>query len=112
MPICTYLHDHEFDSFTRVKDAELNELFQEVRGSMPNTWFIQERTVIVKEWLRKPVSKTLYSIYKITHKPEVQELNFFVDGSPSSINTFVPKGIVMAYFFGILTPKGDQPNKK
>jgi len=103
MAICTYLHDYEFSDFQKVEDKELNELFQEVRELIPDTFFVQQHKVISKKWLKKPTTTVYYSLYKLLSKPEVQEINFFVDNSDSSINTVITKGMLMAYFFGVIS---------
>lgn len=102
----TFLYDHElrdFTSFTSVQDKELNELFQEVRSKFDNKYLINERVFTTKKWFRKPISKTVYTLYNLLNKAgEVQVINFASD-SPNSMNYYVPKSYIMTYFYGILT---------
>lgn len=101
MAICTWLTESEIKNYTTVKDKELNELFQEVRRDFENEFFISEMEVITRRWFKKPVHETFYTLYKATGLPEVQVINFYVDGA-SSINTGVKKELVMALFYGML----------
>lgn len=99
--ICTYLTESEFERWTKVSDKELDEIFQEVRTIFGNNYFISERKYTTKRWFRKPVEKTLYSLYVITHKPEVQEINFCQEWE-YSINTSVPRSYMITYLLGML----------
>lgn len=101
MAMCTYLNDLEFVKFSEVEDKELNEIFQEVRVKFSNEYFIQEHLFIEKRWMKKPIEKRFYTLYKLLITPEVQVINFHSDG-PSSINTGVTKSLLMATFFGLL----------
>lgn len=101
MAICTYLTDWEIKNFTTVKDKDLNELFQEVRTIFNGKYYIQEREYTVKGWFKKTKTETLYSLYKETFLPEVQQINFYV-GNESSINTYVSKALLMATFYGLI----------
>jgi len=100
----TFLYDHELRDFTSVQDKELNELFQEVREKFDNKYLIHERVFTTKKWLRKPISKTVYTLYNLLNKAgEVQVINFASDDSQYSMNYYVPKSYIMTYFYGVLT---------
>jgi len=103
----TFLYDHELRDFTSVQDKELNELFQEVREKFDNKYLIHERVFTTKKWFRKPISKTVYTLYNLLNKMgEVQVINFASDetkNSRNSMNYYVPKSYIMTYFYGVLT---------
>ena len=99
--ICTYLTESEFKNWTKVSDKELDETFQEVRTIFGDKYFLSERKFLRKRWLRKPVEKTLYSLYVLTHKPEVQEINFCQEWE-YSINTCVSRSYIITYLLGML----------
>lgn len=103
MACCTYLTDQEFKDYSKVEDADLNDVFQELRA-ISTDWYLQERKYPVSRgWFRKPRIETKYSVFKTTMKPEVQQINFYLDNNGDySINFVVKKEIVMAYFFGLI----------
>ena len=100
--ICTYINAWEIDKYKSVSDPEINELFQEVRDKFSNEYLIKEYEFITKRLFRKPRKEILYSLYFITILPEVQVINFYVDGSGTSINGLVNKSIIMAMLYGMI----------
>ncbi len=62
--MCTWLSDSEFERYSTVKDADINEVLQEVRKIKP-IWFVDEQTHIIERFLRKPVNETHYTVYQI-----------------------------------------------
>lgn len=105
--ITTYLHPHEFKSYSSVKDKDLNELFQEVRSKFGDNYFLQEIEVTKERLFRVPITTTYYCLYarrrgNIPNDSEVQIINFARDHE-YSISTDVPKSYIMTYFYGMLT---------
>lgn len=70
----TWLSDSEFELYSKVSNKELNEVFQEVREVMPGI-FISERTETNKRLFKKLETKTFYSVYHLSGKPEVRCIN-------------------------------------
>lgn len=101
MAICTYLNEWEFKNFTTVKDNDMNELFQEIRSIFKDQYYIQEHEYFVKRWFKKPKVRTVYTLYKMLSMPEVQVVNFFIEGK-STINTNPSKALIMATFYGLI----------
>jgi len=70
----TWLSDSGFELYSKVSNKELNDLFQEVRELMPDV-FISERTEVKKYFFGKSKTKTFYTVYHLSGKPEVRCLN-------------------------------------
>ena len=81
----TWLSGSEFESYSKVSNKELNDLFQEVRGFMPDV-FISERVQVEKRIFCKKELKIVYSIYNLTKKPEVRCLNLNLSSTPLVFN--------------------------
>jgi len=101
MACCTYLRDDEFEKFKSVSDPDLNELFQEVRNTVDDRYFLEEREYQIKKRFRKPIKRIGYSLYsRLGNSCEVQEINF--PGGSSSINMFVDASYIMTFFYGLI----------
>lgn len=106
--ITTWISEREAKEYAQVKDAELNELFQEVRQIFKNSYLLQEHYIDTRGfWGRlfdvvkpKVVVYTLYAGSGIDY----QVINFCQDHS-WSINTGVTKSYIMTYFFGLINGK-------
>lgn len=61
----TWLNESEFKRYSSVSDKEVNEALQEVREVMPE-WYIDERKHEIKRWFKKPITKTIYTVYQRT----------------------------------------------
>lgn len=100
--ISTWLNDNDLKEYSRVNDAELNELFQEIRQITDNKFYIQE--TVWKDnppfWRKAKPSVTYYSLYAVQGW-DAQVINFAQDHS-WSINTGVTKSYIMAFFYGLL----------
>lgn len=101
MGMYTYLSQSEREKWVSVEDKDINELLQEVRGTFGNEHLISSRQVVGKRFLRKPITKTLYSIY-VGKDVEVQVINFCQEHA-WSINSDVTKSYVITYLLGMLT---------
>lgn len=99
MGIHTFLHPHEIDKWSHVSDKELDKLYQEVRVLSNNRILLQEKEVCIKKFLRKPVTKTLYTLYNHSGSIDAQVINFAQDHK-WSINTDVTASYVYTYFYG------------
>jgi hypothetical protein len=110
MACCTYLRDDEFERFKSVSDKDLNELFQEVRNTIDDKLFLQEREFIIKKRFRKPTKVFRYTLYKqLRNDCEVQVINFA--GGKSSINGLVDSSYIMTYFYGLINGRNIKNNK-
>lgn len=111
MAICTWITDNEKETYSKVSDPELNELFQEVRERFQSRLFLREMVVKPKRgfwssWFKKEQPSHVYVLYydpMIGGKSynEVQCINFCRDTN-WSLNTVVPKSYIMTYFYGLL----------
>jgi len=91
MGMYTWLSESEFESYSKLSNKELNEVFQEVRELMPDV-FISERIEVEKRWFSEDKVTTYYNIYTISKRPEVRCLN---------LNTSTPSH-VFNYLCGLL----------
>jgi hypothetical protein len=99
MAITTYLNPHEMDQYSHVSDEPLDKLYQDVRKLSNGRMLIQERNIEIKRLFRKPIKKTLYTLYHYHGSAEVQIINFHQDHD-WSINTDVTASYIYAYFYG------------
>ena len=99
MSIHTFLHPHEVEKWSHVSDKELDKLFQEVRVLSNNRILLQEREVVTKRFMRKPITKMIYTLYNYIGSMDAQIINFAQDHK-WSINTSVTASYIYAYFYG------------
>lgn len=99
MSIHTYIYDHEVVKWSHVSDKELDKLYQEVRALSGNRILLQEKEVVIKKFMRKPLIKVLYTLYNYTGCMDAQIINFKQDHE-WSINTDVTSSYIYAYFYG------------
>lgn len=97
--ICTYLNQDEFARFLNVTDEDINEALREVNSLTGDEFLIQEIEIVYRKWFKKS-RRFLYTLYARLAHTEVQVINFFLDNSGWSINTTVPKPIILAYLYG------------
>ncbi len=76
MPECTYLDENQRKELISVKNPEVNELFQEVRKTFNDKYFLREMELIIPRFLRKPKKEVIYTLYFSIHWLEVQVINF------------------------------------
>lgn len=100
MGIYTFMTELDRRTWHEVKDKEINGLLKDLRGFNSNI-YMQERTIEVRKFLRKPKSITLYTIY-IDTDYDAQIINFCPEEGKSSINTTVSKQLMMTYMLGML----------
>lgn len=101
--ITTFYTKEELAARTVVKDDTLNELFQQIRAVDPRI-YLSERYVVVSRSgiLKWKKYKYRYEML-INNGYDIQVFNFPPDDDKlSSINTWVPRSVVMAYFYGLL----------
>lgn len=99
MGIHTFLRQEEIERFTYVSDLDLNALYQEVRALSNNTILLEERKIVIKRFFRKPITKTLYTLYNYIGSLDAQIINFAQDHK-WSINTDVTASYIYTYFYG------------
>lgn len=101
MGIYTFMTELDRRNWHQVKDKEINGLLQDLRGINSNI-YMQEQTVEVKRLFRKPVTITLYTMY-IDSNYDARMINFCPPEGKSSINTSVPRQLMVTYMLGMLT---------
>lgn len=99
MSIHTFFHEHEIKKWDHVSDKELDKLYQEVRTLSNNRVLLQEKEIVVKRFLQKPVIKKVYTLYNYIGSMDAQVINFAQDHK-WSINTSVTASYIYAYFYG------------
>lgn len=99
MSIHTYLHEHEVKEWEHVSDRDLDKLYQEVRQLSNNRILLQEQKTTVRGFMKKPVTKVLYTLYNYSGSIDAQIINFAQDHK-WSINTSVTASYIYAYFYG------------
>jgi hypothetical protein len=105
MPITTFLNDLEKKTFVAVSDKELNELFQEVR-KIDNRFLLQERVVVYRRFLRKPIISTVYTLYFDYLAPKSNwDIQIISLGENDIFGSGSNKNLVCAYFYGFLSGK-------
>lgn len=97
MPITTYLDEVMVRSWEIELDADVHGVLREVRHATHERWAIQPST---KMGLWR--STTSYRLYAWIQGEEWQLINFYQEGTGTSINTAVSKDSVMAYLSGYL----------
>ena len=109
MTCTTFLHNWELDQ--PLPDPELQSIFDEAKKRTGKNWQVVklEQWQQPSWWRKKP--ETLYGVYVyVGGMGPWQQINFFKEGSRSSINLHVPLEVVAAYFLGMLAVnKGPTP---
>lgn len=100
MGIYTYMTEQERRTWHEVKDKEINGLLKDLRGFNSNI-YMQEQTYEIKRLFRKPVIITRYTMY-IDSNYDAQIINFCPEEGRSSINTSVPRQLMITYMLGML----------
>lgn len=102
MPITTFLSETQKELYSRVSDKDLDKLFQEVRKTFNDRYFLWEKEVLVKRYFRRSKCIKLYVLYyNYSGGSEVQEINFQQE-SGWSINTMITRSYITTYFYGLL----------
>jgi hypothetical protein len=100
MTCTTFLHDGELN--LPLPDPELQSIFDEAKKRTGSNWQIVPLRVNRRKWFRA-TTETLYGVYVyVGGYGPWQQINFFREGSKSSINLYVPLEVVAAYFLGML----------
>jgi len=99
MSIHTFIQPHEVERWSHVSDKELDKLYQEVRVLSSNRILLQENEIIIKRFMRSPITKTVYTLYNYSGGMDAQIINFAQDHK-WSINTSVTASYIYAYFYG------------
>ena len=101
MVCTTFLHDGELNM--RLPDAEIQSIFDEAKARTGENWQVVPLEVKRRKWF-KTHTETLYGVYVyVGGCGPWQQINFYREGSKSSINLYVPLEVVAAYFLGILS---------
>lgn len=100
--ITTWLNDNDLVEYSKVKDPELNELFQEIRQITNKKFYLQETLWRDNPpfWRKAKPPITVYTLYAVNGW-DAQVINFHQDHD-WSINTGVSKAFIMAFFYGLL----------
>lgn len=99
MTCTTFLHEGELN--VPLPNAELQKLLEEVRERTGKDWQVVPIQAVKGRW---PVKKTitLYGVYVyVGGVGPWQQINFYREGSDSSINLYVTLDLVAAYLFGL-----------
>lgn len=102
MSLYTWLSEDDLGNYCVTFDKEINEAMEKVRELNINV-YIAENLVTVRSWFSKK-TYPLYTIYIMTGiANEAHVINFY--NRETGINTSIPKELVLAYLYGILTGK-------
>ena len=105
MTCTTFLHDGELNQ--PLPNAELQSIFEEAKNHSGKNWQVVPIHITYRKWFRQK-TKTLYGVYVyVGGMGPWQQINFFKDGSNSSINLYVSLDVVAAYFLGMLAIQKD-----
>lgn len=100
MTCTTFLHEGELNQ--PLPDQECQLILEEARKHSGKDWQVVPIHVIRWKWFRKHV-ETLYGVYVyVGGVGPWQQINFYREGTRSSINLYVPLEVVAAYFLGML----------
>lgn len=99
MGIHTFLKQEEIERWSHVSDPDLDILYQDVRKLSNNRILLEEKKIVIKKFMRKPVTKTIYTLYNYTGAMDAQIINFAQDHK-WSINTSVTASYIYTYFYG------------
>ena len=100
MPMTTYFSQRDVDAIT--DDLVLAPLLEELSQRTGRRWVAQ--SYLVKRLFHKPMrSWCLYkSLGATLLGDEYQVINFYRDETGTSINTYVPKELLVAFLYGCL----------
>lgn len=101
MPITTYLHPSD----TSVDDKDITPLIEELYEKTGERWVVLASQKTKRRLWKKSLVVSYMLCKHLGDNPlgrEVQIINFYVDGSGTSINTLVSKGHILAYVWGYL----------
>ena len=100
MVITTYLYQRDIDAMT--DDSVLLPLLEELSQLTGQQWVAQSYPV--KRRFHKPTLH--WCLYKSLGATllgdEYQVINFYRDNTGTSINTYVPKELIVAFLYGLL----------
>jgi hypothetical protein len=108
MPIVTHFAESEILACTKSENPVISELLDEVNSKSTVRWLIKDYLVARKKsngifFRRKNKEVAMYhELYVATIEPEFQVINFYQEGSESTINTIVPSDVVVSYLMGFL----------
>lgn len=105
--VCTWLSDDEFERFAICEDKDVNEVLQQIRKINP-VWFVDQRTNMIKRFLRKPVVETTFTLYEIYEYPtgnfSKPEVRIQMSANTKSLLLNFLYGLNVGYHFQV-TPK-------
>ena len=96
----TKLKEEDFLRLSVVSDFTINRLLHEVNVITNDSYLIEE-IILVDKKLFSTKEYTLYRVYKIFDKPNVQGINFI--GSDNNLINKVDKTIICGYLSGIIS---------
>lgn len=100
MTCTTFLHAGELNQ--PLPDPDLQDVLDSVRKLTKQDWQVVPITLTHRKWF-KTTTETRYGVYVyVGGMGPWQQINFFREGSESSINLYVSLDVVAAYFFGML----------
>ena len=100
MTCTTFLYDCELNQ--RLPDPEAQQVVEEARKRTGKNWQVVPLQVNRRKWF-KTTTETLYGVYVyVGGVGPWQQINFYREGTRSSINLYVPLEVVAAYFLGML----------
>jgi hypothetical protein len=99
--MCTYLEGDEH--LDKLSDAELNQLWAEVRQRTGEDWRVAELVRVRRRWFRQPRVAKAYELFHHIAGSEFQIINFYrPDRRGNSINPVNEAAFIAAYFYGLL----------
>lgn len=101
MCITTFLHDSELNIPTSCK--VLNETLLELRKLTKKDWQVIEHVHVKERFFRKAIVHKSYELYVyVGGCGPWQLINFFKEGTGTTINTVNSNELVIAYMYGML----------
>jgi len=100
MTCTTFLHNGELNQ--PLPNTEVQEFLDIARAQTGKDWQVVPITISSRKWFKTTYS-TLYGVYVyVGGMGPWQQINFFNEGSGSSINLYVPIETVGAFFMGMV----------
>lgn len=92
----TWLNDREFEAYSHVADADIEEAIQEVRSVMPE-WYIQEQLNTYKSFWYKTITTKTYTVYN-KQKEDYNEVRIQLSASTKAQVLNLLYGLYMGYY--------------
>jgi hypothetical protein len=109
MPIVTYFSECEIRACSKSSNPVITELLSEVNSKSSARWLVRDYPVTSTKSIgflfkRKVKATEMYhELYVATIEPEFQIINFYREGSDSTINTVVTSDVIVSYLMGFLS---------